>query len=105
MNVFVTPKGHLTLADFDQSFVDVSQGMREQNCAYEDVSLAVRSGTYPYMSPELLRDFLCLPGQKRDVITPRSDIWSLGLTLLEFALGAALPGEGRTVHRFMLCLF
>ncbi|KZV64068.1 kinase-like protein [Peniophora sp. CONT] len=100
-NVFVSPSGHLELADFDHSFVDVSRAMREQNCAYEDVVLDAPSGTTPYMAPELLQDVMWHPRSQtpRGIVTPRADLWSLGMTLLEFALGAVFPG------RYVTCKF
>ena len=94
-NVLVSPSGHLALADFDRSFVNISNDMHEQRCIYEDVSLEMQSGTLAYVAPEVLRRGLWQPDWQaaRETVTPRADLWSLGMTLLEFALAAARPGE------------
>ncbi|VDC06149.1 unnamed protein product [Peniophora sp. CBMAI 1063] len=94
-NIFVSPNGHLALADFDRSFVDVSRARQEQGCAYEDVSLDILAGTPRYMAPEVLQHLMWQADgpAPREIVTPRADLWSLGLTLLEFALCAALRDE------------
>lgn len=86
-NVLVSPSGHLVLADFDCSFFDVSQAMREQgDCKYEDVAMNIRHGTDPYMAPEVLQYFDESRLPSGPIPTPRVDLWSLGMTLLEFAI-------------------
>lgn len=97
-SVLVSPSGHFVLADFDRSFVDISRAMQEQRCKYEDVSLDIASGTTRYMAPEVIKHLMWQPYSPiaREPVTPRADLWSLGLTLLEFAL-SAVPVFGAKV--------
>ncbi|VDB90224.1 unnamed protein product [Peniophora sp. CBMAI 1063] len=81
-NIFVSPSGHLALADFDLAVPDVRPAMAAQQCAYKDVCMELGcSGTSTYKAPERFRN-----SNARGIATPRADIWSLGIVLLEFAL-------------------
>lgn len=84
-NVFVTPTGHFVLGDYDLSYPDISSGSKNGQ-AYEDIPLNHASGTCAYMAPELL-EWASNPSE-RDLRPPtqRADVWSLGITLLQFAL-------------------
>ncbi|KZV67611.1 kinase-like protein [Peniophora sp. CONT] len=81
-NVFVTPSGHLALADFDLAVPDVRPAMEAQQCEYKDVRIDVGcGGTSTYKAPERFSS-----SNARCIVTPRADTWSLGIVLLEFAL-------------------
>ena len=84
----MTPSGHFVLSDFDLSHPDVSGGL-ESGAEYADLPLEHRFGTCPYMAPELL-ELHCEPSERVSKGLPRptqrSDMWSLGMTLLQFAL-------------------
>ena len=80
-NVFVSPSGHLALADFDLAVPDVRPAMEAQECEYQDVRIGLGdAGTSVYKGPE--RFLSATAG----IVTPRSDMWSLGIVFLEFAL-------------------
>lgn len=51
-----------------------------QECEYENVLISHNNGTSLYMAPENTKRSI------RNGVTPRADMFSLGVTLLEFAL-------------------
>ena len=85
-NIFVTPTGHLILGDFRFSYPDISVSTRD-GVSYENAPLKHTVGTPAYMAPELL-EWASNPLRRGAMAPPtqRADIWSLGVTLLEFAL-------------------
>ncbi|VDC01993.1 unnamed protein product [Peniophora sp. CBMAI 1063] len=85
-NVFVTPTGHVVLGDFDLSYPSIANGA-EMGRTYRDTPLNHACGTTAYMAPEVL-EWVSSPTGRSDVACPtqRADMWSLGMTLLEFAL-------------------
>lgn len=90
-NVLVSPAGHLTLADFDCSY----SGLPTSEHEYWNTRLNSFPGTAEYMAPECVIGQLCSrqndldwtnPSCKDLLATPRADMWSLGLVLLQIAL-------------------
>lgn len=96
-NIFVSPTGHLTLADFDCSYYF---GLQRDEDEYWNMPLADFHGTAEYMAPECVRgQILCRqddfdwtdPSSAKLLATPRADMWSLGLVLLQIALQMPEP--------------
>ena len=85
-NIFVTPTGHVVLSDFDLSYPDISAAM-ESGKSYKSAPLEYACGTPAYMAPELL-NWISNPSRRGVMARPTqcADIWSLGVTLLQFAL-------------------
>ncbi|VDB90219.1 unnamed protein product [Peniophora sp. CBMAI 1063] len=85
-NIFVTPSGHLVIGDFDRSHPNVKPGMEAQGCKnYEDVLIVHSNGTPYYKAPEVAAK------HAQAGVTPRADMFSLGVVLLEFALQLTKP--------------
>ncbi|KAI0035161.1 kinase-like domain-containing protein, partial [Vararia minispora EC-137] len=76
-NVLISFNGHLSLCDFNSSriFPDASEHLNHPRSGRTMPS----PGTLVYCAPELLRHFAY-----EDAVL---DVWSAGLTLLEFVLG------------------
>jgi serine/threonine protein kinase/Tfp pilus assembly protein PilF len=86
-NIVITPSGQVKVLDFglarlhgDPEFTEVTRSHQSADPASALV------GTLPYIAPEILR------GGEAD---PRSDIWSLGITLYEMSAGNR-PFRGQT---------
>ena len=99
-NVLVSPSGHLSLADYDCSYV----GLPTSDDEYWDTKLSGFTGTVEYQAPECvfgLNRYNDIdwtdPASAALLATPRADMWSLGLVLLEFALQESYP--------FFLCCY
>jgi serine/threonine protein kinase/tetratricopeptide (TPR) repeat protein len=92
LNVLITKAGDAKVLDFGLARRTDPQELDKQ--AAETISAeasASLAGTFPYMAPEQL---------EASGITPRTDIWSLGIVLYELAAGAR-PFHGTTL--FQLC--
>jgi len=86
-NIVITPAGQLKILDFglakpfgEREFAEATRSTQ----SLIDASLIV--GTLPYIAPEILRG---------EDASPRSDIWSLGITLFEMSAGHR-PFRGQT---------
>ena len=97
--MFVTPSGHFVLADFDRSHPKLGLGMEVQNCAYENVRIRHSNGTDRYTGPEVPR---LSELSEHEGVTPRADMFSLGVVLLEFALQlgevSSFPDDYRSLY-------
>ena len=77
-NIHIAPDGHLVLADFGNS--DSPQRGR-RNIPFQSLHTWSRAGTPGYWAPEV-REWDPRKGAK-----PSSDVYSLGIVILEMALG------------------
>lgn len=82
-NLFLSPSGHVTVLDFGLAeCYPVSSPEKSLNpMTFENFGFV--SGTPNYIAPERLRHF--------PVMTPQSDIFSLGLVLFEMIFGGIFP--------------
>jgi serine/threonine-protein kinase len=86
-NIVITPSGQVKVLDFGLA---KRYGDREFAEATRSIQSAIEAGaivgTLPYIAPEILRG---------EEASPRSDIWSLGVTLFEMSAGHR-PFRGQT---------
>ena len=87
-NILINPYGRPMLADFNLSF----QAAEE----YQTAS-AMDGGTLPYMSPEHLDALFHDVGTGSEAVDGRSDIFSLGVVLVEFLTGER-PFDGNLTN-------
>ena len=86
-NIVITPSGQVKVLDFglarrygDREFTEATRSIQSA------IDAGAIVGTLPYLAPEILRG---------EEASPRSDIWSLGITLFEMSAGHR-PFRGKT---------
>jgi serine/threonine protein kinase/tetratricopeptide (TPR) repeat protein len=86
-NIVITPSGQVKVLDFGLARLHGGSELAEATRSIQSATQAgAIVGTLPYVAPEILR------GGEAD---PRSDIWSLGVTLFEMSAGSR-PFRGQT---------
>ncbi len=78
-NILMTDNGRVVLLDF--------------NLSGSPGALRFVGGTIPYMAPEQLSAWLSLDGPDQELVSQRTDIYSVGVTLFELLYGCSPFGE------------
>lgn len=78
-NIMLTPEGHVKVMDFGLAKqIAYTEGLSEEETLSRLTQDGITVGTLAYMSPEQIRG---------DVLTPQSDLFSLGIVLCEMLTG------------------